>query len=357
MILTSLHLQSFRCFTDARFTFHPSFNFISGQNGVGKTALLEAISLLSVGRSFRSREIQPLIQAHHDEMTLFANIQDGHTLSIQKSKLSPTQIKINTQTCFRTSELTSFLPSQIIYHDLFQIIEAGPAVRRQLIDWGMFHVKQNYHEYLKQYGQALKQRNALLKRRVGASQFAHWNQTLNELAEWIDEARQTYFNALYPIFKTILTQLCSFDCELSLYNGWSNEGKKLAEVLAHHYETDLQRQYTQFGPHHADLAITTKTGKVKLYLSRGQQKILLLGLKIAQAKLLAKPLVYIWDDVCSELDEAHLEKLSELIQSMPGQFFISGVHVSNTPLFKKNNGVLIQLNLKETEPRPSGSGY
>jgi DNA replication and repair protein RecF len=343
MILTSLHLQSFRCFTDTKFTFHPAFNFISGQNGVGKTALLEAISLLSVGRSFRSREIQPLIHAHQDEMVLFANLQDAHTLSIQKSRLSPTQIKINTQACFRTSELTAFLPSQIIYQDLFQIIDAGPAVRRQCLDWGMFHVKQNYHEYLKQYHQALKQRNALLKKRANASQFSHWNQTLSELAAWIDEARSAYFNLLYPAFKKILAQLGTFDCELEYYNGWDKNGKQLTEVLESHYVADIQRQYTQFGIHHADLAITTETKKAKLYLSRGQQKILLLALKVAQAQLLSKPLIYIWDDVCSELDEAHLERLSKLLKTIPGQFFISGVNVSQTSLFQRNEGQLIEL--------------
>lgn len=345
MIVSSLQLKSFRCFEEAFFEFHPSFNFITGPNGVGKTALLEALSLLSVGHSFRTREIQPLIQACQSEMTLFAKLEGGNTLSVQKSKHISPQIRINAQPCLRKSELNSFLPSQVIYQDLFQIIDAGPATRRQLLDWGMFHVKPNYAGTLKQYRQALKQRNALLKIAAKPAQLAPWNQTLQELGVWIDEARTAYFSTLLPQFRKMLKDLTSLDCDLTYFNGWekAEQKKSLLEMLETSYASDLKKQYTQFGPHHADLQLNTANGKAKLYLSRGQQKIILMALRLAQAQVLDKPCLYIWDDVCAELDTAHLDQLTHLMQMIPGQFFITGIDLSQTSMFKENEGKLIDL--------------
>jgi DNA replication and repair protein RecF len=345
MIVSSLQLNSFRCFENAFFEFHPSFNFISGPNGVGKTALLEALTLLSVGHSFRTREIQPLIQASQYDMTLFARLVGGHTLSVQKSKNVAPQIRINAQPCLRKSELNSFLPSQVIYQDLFQIIDAGPAVRRQLLDWGMFHVKPNYAVMLKQYRQALKQRNALLKIGAKQAELAPWNQTLHDLGVWIDEARAVYFSTLLPQFHNMLASLSSLECDLTYYNGWDRnaQAKPLIEMLEASYGSDLKKQYTQFGPHQADLQLNTANGKAKLYLSRGQQKIILMALRLAQAQVLDKPCLYIWDDVCAELDTIHLDRLTRLMQLIPGQFFITGIDLSQTSLFRESEGKLIAL--------------
>lgn len=345
MMLNSLLVQRFRCFDKAHFQFHPRFNFISGENGVGKTALLEAISLLSVGRSFRTRENQPLIHSHYDEFILFATIEAGQSISIKKSRSLPTQIRINEQACLKTSELTSFLPSQVIYQDLFDILDAGPMIRRQALDWGMFHVKQNYHAYLNQYRQALKQRNMLLKSRAKPAQLSAWNQTLSELADWIDQARNTYWLELTPLFKSILSQLSDVKCELSYFNGWDKEKKgiALADILEANYESDIQRQYTQHGVHCADFEMTNETGKAKWYLSRGQQKMILLALKLAQAQIIDKPCLYLWDDVCSELDEAHIQALSDLLSSIKGQFFISGIQIGKSSLVKQHQGNLIAL--------------
>lgn len=340
-MLSTLQLTSFRCFRDTHFEFHPTFNFITGKNGSGKTALLEALSLLSVGRSFRTRETHPLIHMNDLQMVLFAELHGGHALSIQKSQQSSTQIKINTQSCLRTSELTAFLPSQVIYQDLFQIIDAGPTIRRQVLDWGMFHVKPNYHEMMKQYRNALKQRNALLKSGAGPKALVPWNQTLSELATWIDDARADYFAQCTPFFKQVLSALSGVEADLIYFKGWdkTGAGTSLQDVLEKHYETDFHRQYTQYGPHHADFEIRTETGKAKLFLSRGQQKIILLALKIAQAQLLQKPCIYLWDDVCAELDDEHLCRLGAFIPQLPGQFFISGIEASKMAFFQEGKQI------------------
>lgn len=340
-MLASLKINSFRCFHESYFEFHPKFNFISGINGSGKTALLEAISLLSTGRSFRMRETHPLIQCDKEEMILLAKLHNGYVISLKKSNLTSSQIKINYQNCLRTSELTTFLPSQIIYQDLFEIVDAGPAIRRQLIDWGLFHVKQHYHQKLSLYKQALKQRNCLLKNKAKINYLESLDHTLSDLGEWIHTARQEYLDQLMPIFKNKLQALTSFDCDLIYLKGW--DGDDLLCVLTTSYAGDIFKQYTQFGPQAADLQLQTEDGKIKHYLSRGQQKMVLLALKLAQAEILDKPCLYIWDDICSEIDSTHLNRLSSMIQQLSGQFFITGIDFTNSVMMQKNSGTVISL--------------
>ena len=348
MTLRTLSLQHFRCFSHFQTDLHPRFNYIIGENGSGKTAVLESISLLCRAQSFRMRETIPLIQAKQSRLTVMAHLTSAQTIGIQKSHKTATTIKINGQACFRTSELANLLPSQVIYQDLFQIIDAGPMIRRQLLDWGVFHVKPFYHDWWKQYRQALKQRNALLKRYAKKSEFDIWNKTLCDLSQKMDAARMEYVDTLAPIFEAMLNTLTTLDCSITYFNGWDKEktGASLANRLEEAYESDRIKQYTQFGPHHADLELISITGKVKQYLSRGQQKMLLLALKLAQAQVLDKHCIYLWDDICAELDETHLEKLGALIQSIPGQYFITGIHVEKSILAQLNPGLVIT-------PRPT----
>lgn len=329
-MLAELRILALRNLTTLTFEPHARFNSFSGPNGVGKTALLEAICLLSSGYSFRTREIAPLIQHDQSCLTLFSKLVDGQTISLQKSHETATLVRLNGQTCSRASELAALLPAQVVYQDIFEIIDAGPAVRRKVLDWGMFHVKHDYHEAWKQYRQALKQRNALLKMGAPYVQLQPWDKTLTELAWPLHAARLSYVEQLLPIFQEQLAAVSHVACSLNYEKGW--KGDDLEAVLKQSYEQDRQRKYTQYGPHHADLVLSIDSGKMKHYLSRGQQKIILLALKLAQARLLSKSCIFLWDDVSSELDHDHLGRLAALIQNTPGQFFLTGIDIKATPL-------------------------
>lgn len=341
MILKNIVLENFRCFPSYKTELDQRFNYILGENGTGKTAFLEALSVLCTGHSFRVREIAPLILHTQPHLTVSATLSEGEQILVKKSTKSQTAIKINDQPCLRTSELVTLLPSQVIYQDIFQIIDAGPVYRRQLLDWGVFHVKPFYHQTFHQYKQALKQRNALLKKKSSLSTLSYWDKTLNELAQKIDDMRKEYISLLNPVFKKNIASMTKTDCQINYYNGWSKSDHSLIEVLEKNYETDKAREYTQYGPHHADLEIISSNGTVKRFLSRGQQKIMLISLRISQALLLNKPCLYIWDDICAELDEYHLTQLAYLIREIPGQFFISGIYINQSPLVRINPGTIL----------------
>ena len=284
MSLSFLQIQNLRNLRSARFNLHPQLNIIVGANGSGKTSFLEAIYLLGTGHSFRTREIKPLISKDSDCLTVFARTNDEQSISIQKSLSLPTQVRLNGYSCQTSSELAYFLPCQVFYQDLFQIIDAGPAIRRSLLDWGLFHVEHPYLLLLKEYRRALKQRNSLLRQRAKEAYFDPWNLILDELATKLDNYRTDYITRLEQEFKKLLPLLSEFDCSLHYYKGWDRKGcgKSLALILQESYHLDLQRQFTQYGAHQADLFIDTNDTKAKLYLSRGQQKIVLIALKFAQ---------------------------------------------------------------------------
>ncbi|WP_131781966.1 DNA replication/repair protein RecF [Legionella gresilensis] len=325
MKLNDIQITNLRNISSAKLDLHLHLNFITGDNGSGKTSFLEAIYLLASGHSFRSREISALVSHEQDSLVVFANTIDNQYVSIQKSLRSSTMARINGQPCLTSSELAFFLPCQVIYQDIFQIIDAGPAIRRSLLDWGLFHVEHPYHTIWKDYRRALKQRNTLLKQRAASTALIPWNKILSTLAKQLNDYRQAYFLKLMEAFKIILPQLTNVECLLNYYKGWDrrNEGRNLETILAASYEVDLARGQTHYGAHQADLTIMSKDIKVRHFLSRGQQKMILFALKFAQTALLGGSCVHLIDDFTSELDEEHLQRLLKYIVKSEDQFFIT----------------------------------
>ncbi len=350
MHLTHLTIHQLRNIQHAQLELHPQYNIFYGENGSGKTSLLEAIYLLGSGHSFRSREISPLIKGTQPFLNVFARTSTAETISIQKNKVGATLVKLNQQFCRRSSELAQFLPCQVIYQDIFDIMDAGPALRRSLLDWGLFHVKQSYHGLWKNYRRALKQRNALLKQRASHQQVLPWDAVLVQLAAQLDALRLAYFEQWAELFQVYLAQLTDMPCAIHYYKGWDKKGlnRPLADILVDQFLRDSQQQYTSSGPHQADIYFETPLQNSKRMLSRGQQKIILIALKLAQAQLLPGSCVFLFDDFAAELDERHQERLLVCLSKMRGQFFLTCTssamaallhhHLANTALFEIAQG-------------------
>lgn len=334
MILNDLRLSQLRHFDDLRLQFKPSMNFISGINGSGKTSILEAIYLLGTGHSFRTRDIASLILQGCDRLNVFARFADEQTISIQKSIHEPTLVRVNHQFCRSGSQLAELFPLLVLYQDIFSIIDAGPSVRRQILDWGMFHVKHEYHPIWKNYQYLLKQRNALLKQRAGYHQVEIWDQQLAQTGEMLNQMRQSYFMDWQKSFEQVMGGLSALQGTIGYYQGWDRKGtgQSLYDSLKAHYPQDLQRQYTQYGAHQADIVIESKEMKARQILSRGQQKIILFGLRLAQASLLAKPCLIMVDDLAAELDRRHALNILTHLRGIGGQQILTGIDAA---LFKE----------------------
>tara|TARA_Y100000588_G_C14257862_1_gene926330 strand:- start:51 stop:1109 length:1059 start_codon:yes stop_codon:yes gene_type:complete len=325
MIIQELKINQFRNFGEASCFFADGFNLIYGDNGSGKTSLLEAIYLLGTGHSFRTRETQPLIHFGAPDFTIFARSFIEDTISINKAKTGLTRARINNTPCRTSSELAHWMPCQIFYQDIFNIIESGPSVRRHILDWGLFHVEPNYFDVWKKLKRVVKQRNTLLKQKVKLKELSGWDQQLVELSVQLDNYRRQYFEKWMSYFYDILSCLSDIDVQIEYFKGWLGEQPDaLIHLLEIKYDSDIQRQYTQVGAHQADLKILpAKPGKAKLIFSRGQQKIILMALKLAQTKFLKKKCIYLFDDLCAELDDKHIGKVFDYLQSVDGQYFVT----------------------------------
>jgi len=313
----------------------PHINLIYGDNGSGKTSLLEAIHILGLARSFRSTRLQPVIQHQHDACTVFGELLLDNgvvtSMGITRSKQADYQIRIDGQTVRSTAQLAETLPLQLINPDSFRLLEGAPKQRRQYLDWGVFHVEHQFLVTWQRLQKSLKQRNSLLRRgRIDRLHLGPWEAEIVAASERIDQYRRAYIAKLKPVFEEVLAQLVTLDeLTLSYFRGWDKE-RDLKAVLDSQYERDCQLGHTQAGPQRADLRLRVKGMNAAEVLSRGQQKLVVCALKIAQGYLLKEQgrqqdCVFLVDDLPSELDENHRNALCRLLEGLNCQVFITGV--------------------------------
>src|SRR5690606_22461163 len=188
----------------------PRINLLYGDNGSGKTSLLEAIHLLGLARSFRSTRLSPVIQHEQQSCTVFGQLDalaGAHQLGVSRDRDGEMQIRIDGQNARSAAQLAEALPLQLINPDSFRLLEGAPKVRRQFLDWGVFHVEPRFLPAWQRLQTALRQRNSWLRRGTldSASQAA-WDRELSLASEEIDGYRRAYIQLLKPVFERTLAR-------------------------------------------------------------------------------------------------------------------------------------------------------
>lgn len=326
-MLRTLSLENFRNLKATELSFAKQ-NYIIGPNASGKTSLLESIVTLSSGRSFRTPNLNYLVQHSSDMFRLFGRFESINgketRIGIERAE-KKTKVHCNGKAIYRLTEIINQQPYQLINPESHELLEQGPKHRRKFVDWGVFHVKHQYLEIWQKYHQILRQRNALLKRNARNELFT-WTQQLVKYGEQLDQARKDYIQALYPFFAAIASELLGSEPQLVYFAGYPKD-TSLAEKLAASIEDDLQRGFTQSGPHRADLQFKIGAYSAQNIYSRGQQKLLVSALRLSQvqyhADLGLTPSLILVDDLPAELDNAHRHKLMALLEQLPSQFFVT----------------------------------
>lgn len=337
MPVSRLSVTNLRNISSIELVPSPAVNLIVGANGSGKTTLLEAIFLLGRARSFKTNKSSVIIQNGEQRATVYGEVSTltdlpPISLGVSKTLDGKHQIKAAGNYLSSASPLLELLPIQLIEPDVFKLISSGPSYRRQFIDWGVFHVEHTFFHNWQCLNRCLKQRNKLLRRgKIERSVLIGWDKELAQYAENITLQRKEYIEKLTPCFERILAELVSSDLpgiELKFYQGWK-EDSSLDEVLVANFDTDHKRGFTQAGPHRADLKVRYLKNNAADMLSRGQQKLVICALKIAQGYLFSqttgRTCVYLLDDLAAELDEFYRERLCNLLSTLDCQLFITSV--------------------------------
>lgn len=310
----------------------PEINVFYGQNGSGKTSVLEAIHILGLARSFRTTRVKPVVRTDQSRYTVFAQLASQVPVGVSRGiRDDNVQIRIAGQSVRSSAELAALLPVQVINPDTFRLLEGSPALRRNFLDWGVFHVK--HREFLplwKNMQMALKQRNSLIRHgRMSGAEIDTWSRAFAGYADQVDQLRQAHVAQLLPYFSRILDRLCPLEgLTLSYYRGWDKD-RPLDEILASNLTRDCQAGYTSWGPQRADLRVRLGRHSAVEILSRGQLKLVVCALKLAQSDLLAdstgQKSIFLVDDLPSELDHQHRMALCHVLQNIESQVFITCV--------------------------------
>lgn len=327
MNIEQLSIRHFRNLTSIDLTLSPHFNLLFGQNGAGKTSIIEAIHYIGLNKSFRSHLNNRIIQHGQEQFTLFAQ-SSTHKIGIERTSKS-VRLRLNEETLSSIAPVVKALPLLVIHAHTHELLENGPETRRQFLDWGVFHVEHSFFQVWKRYMGALSQRNRALREQRSALEVTAWNKELIEAAKMIDQARKEYLTSFSAHFPPLLHTLLPIEhLELNYYQGWGRE-KSYEETLAANYNQDCALGYTQFGPHRADLRISIDKIPAKDVLSRGQLKLFVTSMRLAQAKLLknqglTQPILLI-DDLPAELDREKRIQLCTLLKTLETQIFITSV--------------------------------
>jgi DNA replication and repair protein RecF len=327
----NLHSQSLRELTGV--------NIFYGANGSGKTSLLEAVHLLGLARSFRTGQTKSVITHGFDACTVFGEIlrpdESVLAVGVSRTRDSGLDAKIGGERVQTRADLAQLLPLQVIHADSFNILTGAPLERRQFMDWGVFHVEHRFFETWQRFQKSIKQRNSLLRRgNIDASMLRPWDEQLAAAGELIDTARAEYVETLSPIFSEILKQLSTrlSAVELRYRRGWE-KGKSLGDALAQSEAADIQQGFTHVGPQRADIRVLADGKLAADSLSRGQLKLVVCALKLAQGRLLAlsggRACTYLIDDLTAELDLAHSVQVAALLEEMDAQLFVTCIEQSD----------------------------
>lgn len=314
--------------------FHPDarVNLIAGDNGSGKTSILEALYILGRGRSFRESKTNAVLKkgAGWYEVSGTATTHGlTQRIGIRKSGRE-TLVKLNGTRIQKLSILAKELPIHVITPRSHELLEAGSNLRRRFVEWGVFHVKHSYQQLSARYHRTLAQRNAALKTQPGIH--ALWDREIVSLAESMDEIRSQFVDDLSRHLQTeIQALLGDVQVELEWRRGWDS-ALSLEEALDRSRDMDFKRGFTHAGPHRADLIVRMQGEQARKWASRGQQKLIICGLFLAQSRLInatsGKQMIMLVDDLAAELDAEHRRLLLERLVATGSQVFITSTDES-----------------------------
>ena len=344
MNLRELHLRSFRNYEEAQLTFEPGVNLIVGDNAQGKTNLLEAISYLGSGKSFRAQKTSEMIRFGADfgeiEGKIFSQEREQTLRFLLFPGSRPRQIWRNGAKKKSAGEIAGVLPTVLFCPEDLMILKMGSSQRRRFGDTALCQLRPNYDAALTEYNRILEQKSRILKDHFDnpavLAILPEYNQRLCQVGALLISYRARFYDSLGKSagkfhsqfsggvenfalqYKTVSTVTDPF-APVSVLT------QNLQEHLEKHYRAELETAQCLTGPHKDDFTVSLNEIDLKSYGSQGQTRTSAISLKLAQRELMGREWgeepVLLLDDVLSELDPGRQDFV--LNQIVSGQVFIT----------------------------------
>lgn len=343
MFLQSLSLLNYKNFESESFDFDPKINCFVGNNGVGKTNVLDSIYHLSFGKSY----FNPITSQNIKHGEDFFVAEGVYQINKREEKIvvsakrgQKKMIKRNGKIYERFSEHIGFLPLVIISPADRDLIIEGSETRRKFVDGVISQGDSAYLDTLMKYNRVLAQRNSLLKYFAANNSYNKdtlliYDEQLSQLGTQIFEKRTAFLDKFMPIFIKRYKSISNGNETVRLVYRSQLQEKSLSSLLQENLVKDKMTQYTNFGIHKDDLHFEIDEHPIKKFGSQGQQKSYLIALKLAQFDFIktqrkVTPILLL-DDIFDKLDEQRVEQLISLVDNENfGQLFISDTHADRT---------------------------
>ncbi len=338
MHVIRLDIAGLRRFERAELRPAPGLNVLVGDNGAGKTSVLEALHLMAYGRSFRGRVRDGLVRQGAEAVEVFVEWVEAGTAGGEVRRRAGLRHagqawagRLDGEPVASLGDLCAALAVVTFEPGSHVLVAGGGEPRRRQLDWGLFHVEPDFLPAWRRHARALKQRNALLKTGTRRDdQLGAWEAELAESGETITRHRERYLEQLQPHLQALVSDLLpeAGEARLGFQPGWRREELTLADALLVARDRDLALGHTTVGPHRADWRIDYTGLPGREQLSRGQAKLTALGFLLAQAREHAAvrgewPVVAL-DDLASELDRPHQRRVLRFLAGTGAQVFVTG---------------------------------
>ena len=362
--ISKLGIHNCRVLTDVETNLDEQANIIYGDNASGKSSVLEAITILAKGRSFRTPRIQEVITYQKDSLVVNAQLEAGqltNTYPVGISKNSQkTCIRINHQDVKQQAELSIHLPITLIHPESVELLTGSPNNRRAFLDWIAFYRFPDFHSLWRQYQRVLKQRNSCLKETGQRQTLNHWTELLIKLQPDLYFYRLQALQALNSALASTYSLLEPVGIpQLKLSTGYPGEiaPNQIELLQAFHTKKlayELQHGISLYGAHRADLSILLNNIPVQRIASRGQLKLLTIGLLLAQSYAISeyssKRGIIAIDDLASELDLANQHVLYKALRATTQQLIITSTRpeylqgwLTNARMFHLKQGLITSM--------------
>ncbi len=343
MFVKKLKIINFKNHPEKSFDFSSEINCFVGNNGAGKTNILDALHYISMGKSFLGNSDFQNIKEDENFFSIESEIEGEEKNDIIKillQKEAKKIIKKNEKTYERMADHIGFLPSVMISPYDANLISDGGESRRKFLDTMISQTDSEYLFNLIQYQKTLQQRNALLKyfqknRTFDIDSLEIYNEPITKFGTQIFKKRQLFVEAILPTIQHFYTIISKGNEKVTvIYESDLNEDN-FENLLTKNLEKDRQLTYTSKGIHKDDLRFEMNGNLIKKFGSQGQQKSFLIALKLAQIKRIKeitnKNPILLLDDIFDKLDDNRVSQLIELVNEQNfGQIFITDTHKERT---------------------------